>query len=232
MNTKTIIILGTAHLLTTPGKGSPDGKFREARYSRLVCAEVKQRLQQKGFTVYVDYEPLQPSAAMKSNYWREEQERELQHRVNEVNRLCRKHGRENCIYVSIHVNAAGNGTGWMKAGGWCAFTTKGQTRADTLAGCLYEAAGKHLAAYASMLEEGKKAGWYGSSQRPLRTDFTDGDADCEADFYVLRKTPCPAVLTENLFQDNAHDVEFLTSKAGLEAIVRLHVDGICSYALK
>ena len=31
------IILGTAHQKSIPGKGSPDGKFREYKYSREVC---------------------------------------------------------------------------------------------------------------------------------------------------------------------------------------------------
>jgi hypothetical protein len=35
------IILGTAHLKSTPGKCSPDGKFREYKYSREIVAAVK-----------------------------------------------------------------------------------------------------------------------------------------------------------------------------------------------
>ena len=36
----TVIILGTAHLATTPGKCSPDGQFREYAYSREIVAAV------------------------------------------------------------------------------------------------------------------------------------------------------------------------------------------------
>ena len=43
---------------------------------------------------------------------------------------------------------------------------------------------------------------------------------------MLTHTVCPAVLTENLFQDNQADVDFLTSEAGIQAIVQLHKDGI------
>ena len=39
----------------------------------------------------------------------------------------------------------------------------------------------------------------------------------------------PAVLTENLFQDNLADVEYLLSEAGKEAIAELHVEGIMKY---
>lgn len=59
--------------------------------------------------------------------------------------------------------------------------------------------------------------------------MSDGDPDWEEGFYILRKTKCPAVLTENLFQDNKDDVDFLLSDKGKEAIVKLHVDGIVSY---
>ena len=38
---KRIIIFGTAHLDSTPGKCSPDGAFREAVYSREIIADLK-----------------------------------------------------------------------------------------------------------------------------------------------------------------------------------------------
>ena len=63
----------------------------------------------------------------------------------------------------------------------------------------------------------------------LRTDYTDNDPDLEAGFYNLRHTLCPAVLTENLFMDNANDVDFLQSHSGKEAITMLHVEGIREY---
>ena len=63
----------------------------------------------------------------------------------------------------------------------------------------------------------------------LRTDYTDADPDQEADFYLLRHTRCPAVLTENLFMDNPSDCAFLLSPEGQQALVDLHVDGITDY---
>jgi N-acetylmuramoyl-L-alanine amidase len=47
--------------------------------------------------------------------------------------------------------------------------------------------------------------------------------------YVLNNTKCPAVLTENLFQDNKKDVDYLLSDAGIHNIARLHVEGIIRY---
>ena len=46
---------------------------------------------------------------------------------------------------------------------------------------------------------------------------------------MCRDTNCPAVLTENLFQDNRQDVDFLLSDAGRAAIVQLHFVGILNY---
>ena len=60
----------------------------------------------------------------------------------------------------------------------------------------------------------------------IRTDFSDGDADWEEQFYILKNTHCPAVLTENLFMDNEKDCKFLLSPEGIETITALHVDAI------
>ena len=40
---------------------------------------------------------------------------------------------------------------------------------------------------------------------------------------------CPAVLTENLFQDNREDVAILQSEEGRQRIVELHVEAIKNY---
>ena len=46
---------------------------------------------------------------------------------------------------------------------------------------------------------------------------------------ICRDTNCPAVLTENLFQDNESDYKYLMSDEGREAIINLHVTGIVNY---
>ena len=124
----------------------------------------------------------------------------LKERCRRVNRVCQQLGKDQVILISIHVNAAGNGQNWLDARGWSCFTTHGKTKADVLATCLYEAAKKHLT--------GMK----------IRTDYTDGDPDIEKDFYIIRHTSCPAVLTENLFMDNYHKRKIIksSSKRGIE----------------
>lgn len=195
-----IIILGTAHLKSTPGKCSPDKKFFEYKYSREICQNIKTILQNLGYTVFIDIEDEDLKVT---------QQKELCLRAKIVNDLQKTY--KNCIYISIHVNAAGNGSKWMNATGWEAYTSVGKTSADKLSECLYESAKKNLI--------GKK----------LRTDFSDKDSDKEANFYVLKHTNCPAVLTENFFMDNKDDVNYLTSDIGFQQIVRTHVEGILKY---
>ena len=66
----------------------------------------------------------------------------------------------------------------------------------------------------------------------MRTDLSDGDRDKEESFTILTRTRCAACLTENLFQDNRADVDYLLSPEGFETIVRLHVEGIKNYVAK
>ena len=209
-----IIILGTAHLGTTPGKCSPDRKFREAVYSREICKSVEKALTSKGYHVLIDYPPLEPNESMKAALPKNEQTKELTYRSTYVNSLCKKFGKDNCIYVSIHVNAAGADGQWHDARGWSIYTSKGKTKADHLAECMWRVA---------------KALIPKTNKNAIRADWSDGDPDYEAAFHVLTKTQCAAVLTENLFQDNRKDVYFLTSEEGREIITDIHVQGIINY---
>lgn len=134
----------------------------------------------------------------------------LAERARRVNEICGKFGKENVLLISIHSNASGNGQ-WKSARGWCAYTSRGKTEADVLANCIYAEAEKLLAGH------------------KIRTDYSDGDPDWEAGFYILTKTKCPAVLTENFFHDNREDVAYITSQDGIHAIVDTHVNGIINY---
>ena len=224
-----MIILGTAHLGTTPGKCSPDKKFREPVWSREICKELCTKLQGYGYKVEIDYEPLNPSADMKGATAKIQQDKELAIRVNFVNSLCKKHGKNNCLYVSIHVDAAGADDKWHTAGGFTVWTSIGQTKSDILAECIYSKATPNLSEYSKLMAHGKKLGYYDSKQTPFRTDTTDGDKDKEANFYVLKNTQCPAILVECMFQDNKADVEFLLSDVGKHGIIRTLLEGIISY---
>lgn len=224
MNQKKLtVILGTAHGKNVAGKRSPDGKFQEWQYSREIVERLRKELAKRDDLVDVFVDILAAEVPLP-------QQAELTRRVRYVNQLCAHRHTERCIYVSIHVDAAPSDGEWNNAGGWTAYTSPGDTLSDILATYLYESAEKHLAGYAAKMEEGKKKGQYGQNQKPFRKDTSDGDPDKEARFYVLVRTKCAAVLTENLFQDNKADVAFLTSEEGKKAIVALHKEAILRFA--
>ena len=190
------ILIDTGHGENTPGKRSPDGKFREYLYVREIADQVVAQLRQRGYDaerIVMEFSDVA-----------------LSERARRVNEVCGRLGTKNVILVSIHCNAAGNGE-WMNAKGWSCYTSIGQTKADKLADCFYQVA------------EEKFAG------RKLRKDLTDGDPDWEAGFYILKKTKCPAVLTENFFMDNKDDVAYLISPEGRNAVVATHVEAIIKY---
>lgn len=122
--------------------------------------------------------------------------------IERVNRINYYHkNMPGSFLVSIHANAGGGS-------GWEVFTSKGETKSDQLA--------EYFATYAEITLPGFR----------IRKDTTDGDSDKEADFYILKNTRCPAVLTENLFMDTERDCKFLMTEKGRQAIVDLHVGAI------
>ena len=191
------IFIDNGHGLMTAGKRSPDGQFREPFYNREIARRVVSDLLDRGY----DAELLVP----------EDDDVSLAERVRRVNTACFLLGKQNVILVSIHVNAAGNGSKWLNATGWSVYTCKGQTASDMLAECLCQAAIKNFPG------------------RRIRTDMSDGNMDWEEGFYILRKSLCVAVLTENFFMDSISDLEYLQSRAGKQAVVDTHVEGIIEY---
>jgi hypothetical protein len=132
----------------------------------------------------------------------------LAERCRRVNNICSIRGAADVLLVSVHVNAASSG-GWQSARGWSGWVyTKAGSQSKRLARLLYTEAARH--------------GLKGNRSVPSCRYWT-------ADFYILKNTACPAVLTENLFQDNRDDVEYLLSEEGKDTIVQLHVDGIVNY---
>lgn len=191
------ILIDNGHGVNTPGKRSPDGRFREYAWAREIARAIVADCKDLGY----DAELLVP----------EEYDVCLSARCYRANCWCDRLGKCNVLLVSIHVNAAGKGDRWYNATGWSAYTSKGQTRSDKLADCLYKQAGLWLPGHR------------------LRMDYSDGDPDIESDFAILKKTACPAVLTENGFQDCEESLLFLESNEGKEAIIGLHVDGILDF---
>ena len=112
------------------------------------------------------------------------------------------------LLVSIHVNAANNSY-WNDACGWTGWVARvASEKSRKLAQLLYK--------------EAEKASLQGDRYVPKKKYW-------EADYFILRKTSCPAVLTENLFMTNKDDVEYLCSELGKQTIVALHVNAIKQY---
>lgn len=170
-----IILIDNGHGIDTPGKRSPDGRFREYLWNREVAAILLDILQDDGF----DARLVVP----------ETNDISLKTRVNRANKVWKEEG--DCILISIHANAAGDGSRWMSARGWSCYTTVGQTESDRLAERMYDS-------FRTEFPDAR-----------FRTERADGDQDYEADFYILRKTRCPAVLLENWFYDNREECAFL-----------------------
>ena len=194
MKRNKVVILDNGHGKNTPGKRSPDGLFFEWEWTRSFVRLLKSELELLGYTVF-DIVP-------------EDDDIGLSKRASRANAIITEYGAGNCIFISVHNNAAGT-SGWSNATGWECFTTVGQNNSDRLADCLC----------AACEDVGIR----------LRSDMTDGDKDKEDNFTVIYKTNCPAVLTENMFMDNKKDIEFLTSEDGINRLLNLHLIGIQQY---
>lgn len=133
----------------------------------------------------------------------------LTERVRRVNSICKQYGTKNCMLVSVHINAAGADGKWHEASGWSGWVApNASANSKTLASLLYaEAAKRSLQGNRSVPTEHY---WVGN-------------------FTIIKRTNCPAVLTENLFQDNKTEVAYLLSEDGKQHITQLHVDGIINY---
>ena len=198
----TVILLDNGHAKSTPGKRSPlfeDGKtrFYEYEFNRDIVRRISEKLEDLG----IKYHIITPEL---------EQDITLSERGNRVNKYCGLYGAGKCLLISVHANAAGNGSAWMNGRGWEVWTTKGTTKSDAIATIFFNEAKSLLPKYGMT----------------LRSDMSDGDPDYEANFTLIYKAKCPAILTENLFMDNKKDVEFLMSEKGRDIISEIHVNAI------
>ena len=216
-----IVLIDNGHGSDTPGKCSPDRKLREYLKSREIARKLVKTLNSRMVNAKA---PIEAHLLVE-----EDRDISLPERCRRANAYCGKYGKANVLLVSIHCNAAGGDGKWKSAGGWSVYTSPGKTKADDLATAIWKAADEGLKDYKEQFPILQKQGAYDSKQRPMRADWSDGDPDYEARFYILVHTKCPAVLTESLFQDNKADCDFLLSEEGTQAIVELHANGILNY---
>ena len=122
----------------------------------------------------------------------------LSQRVASANLLHQQNS--NSIYLSIHANAFGNGTEFNSARGVCTFhhsrSSKGQKIAEVLQ--------PHLVSLTGFRDRGVKAN------------------ESWANFYVLRKTHMPAILSENGFMTNLQEAQALMTSDTRQQIAEAH----------
>ena len=191
------VLIDPGHGIDTPGKRSPDGQFLEYLWNRQIADLLLEKLVAMGIDA--------------SLVVTETNDVTLRNRVNRVNTICNKVGASNVLLVSIHANAAGNGSSWMNAKGWSCYTSKGKTKSDQVAECLYDAFEAEF------------------PDRKIRKDLSDGDKDWEENFYVLEKSRCPAVLLENFFYDNKEECAWMLQEDTKRRIASAAAKGIAKY---
>lgn len=193
-----LICMESGHGKNVAGKRSPDGTLLEWEWARDIKYRIIKELERQRIATCFDVNP-------------EDTEPGLTVRANRANEAWKAHGKKG-IFVSIHINAAGNGK-WMNARGWSVWTSPGKTEADILANYVW------LAANDVFTPKGLQ----------MRKDMSDGDYDYESNFTVLAKTSMPAILIENFFMDNKDDAEYLKTEEGKQDVTRAIVNGIRNY---
>lgn len=135
---------------------------------------------------------------------REIEDISLQERCQRANQIFAAYPSGEAFLISVHANAGGgNGLEF--------FTSPGETESDKIATIFCEQASREF------------------PTKRIRSDYSDGDPDKEAAFYVLKYTTGPAVLTENFFMDSQNDLNLIMSEEGRKRIARYHVQAIVQY---
>lgn len=183
------IIIDNGHGSDTPGKCSPDGSFREYSFNRALAAAIIEELRSRQMKAV----QLVP----------EDRDVPLSERCRRVNALA---SAEDCVLLSVHVNAASN-CGWTPARGACAIVSP-----------YASAQSRELA---SRLWQGFCRAGFQGNRNPGASGYY------EQNLHILRGVTCPAVLTENLFMDNAADLAMLKAGTTLYKLAEIHINALC-----
>ena len=138
---------------------------------------------------------------MTRNDWEEEETDDLSYRTA----LANSWGAD--IFISLHCNSAEN----ENAKGYEIWTSPGDTLGDRLATCVYEEIAETF------------------PDMPGRVDYSDGDPDKEARFYVLLHTEASACLIEMAFISNAEEASLLADVEWQEKYAKAIAQGVKSY---
>lgn len=192
---KKYLILDAGHSKVTFGKRSPDSSLMEWEFNNDMQYRLKARAEQLGFIVYL----VNPHPETGSDM-------PLATRCNLANNYWTKLGKPaECLYVSIHSNAAGNG--WSTARGVEVFTAKNASAAS-------QNAAKKVcnAIYKDVYAIDK-----GFKNRGHKV----------SNFYVIKNTSCRSILIEYAFYSNREDILLLKNRRDL--LCEATLKGICEY---
>ena len=189
------IILDSGHAKTTGGKRSPDSSLMEWEFNNDMQYRLKKRLEELGFKVYL-VNPNPEKGAEVS----------LASRCSKANTYWKNQGKPECLYVSLHANAAGSG-GWSTARGVEVFTaSNASSKSKNAAKLINDQIFKDVYA----IDKGFK-------NRGHKT----------ASFYVIKHTNMPCCLIEYEFYSNKDGVNLLKNRRPL--LCEATVKAICQY---
>ena len=181
-----VVVLDPGHGVETAGKRSPDGTYLEHEFALDMAKRIKLILAGYGVEVYLT--------------------RKDEHNISDTERAEISNRLAPDLFVSLHSNAAGDGSKWFDVRGFGIYTSKA---GDTSA--------RNIAAKA-ILERAKKASvhlWDDGLHHEMWT--------------VLAETNAPAVLIEHLFHDNKEDVELLKDPVFRDKLAEIDAKGILDY---
>lgn len=188
----------------TPGKrtpylvcgAAPALSMYEGDFNRDVVKILENKLKESGYSVHI----IVP----------EEEDVSLGERVRRANKLCQEYGASNCIFVSIHSNAAGNGRQWMSARGFSVHICQGASKRSEL--------------MANLLFNEAAIDGHFKMRKPL-----PNQKYWVNNFYVIKNTLCPAILSESGFYDNVDDATYLLTPESRENVAMYHYNAIVKY---
>lgn len=178
----------------TNGKCSPSWKDTPQIFEGEYNRKLVKEIERKATELGLNVQRITP----------EDQDISLSERVKRANCMASHFGKDKFILISVHLNAAQSTQ--ENHQGWEVWTSVGKTKSDSIATYFFNTAKSEL-----------------PQAIPMRADYTDGDPDKESQFYILKNTVCPAILTENLFMTSHKDCLYLNSEEGFKTLVDIHI---------
>lgn len=142
----------------------------------------------------------------------EEWDVSIRERVRRVNAVCAQKGKNNVLVISLHNDAQPpNDNKWHTARG---FSTRVAPKASSRSKQLATIIARRMSKAGVKVRTPQPEQWY-----------------WKQNLGICRDTECPAVLCENLFQDNREDVKLLHDEQFLQLLVSVYVAAIEEYII-